>query len=320
MQIHTSLHSPLNIQSSAVCVGTFDGMHKGHAEIIDCIKSVAHQQNNASVVLTFDRHPRLVLGNNQDLKILTSRDEKICLFATAGIDQLVVLPFTQEFSLMSADDFVRDILLQKIKMKHLVMGREHQFGRREAGSHNQVFELSKKYQFGCTEVQEKWVEGKDVSSTHIRNLLIQGKIEESESLLGYPYFITGTVIHGEKRGRNLGYPTANLLPDTEDKLLPMPGVYAVIAEVRKRYYHGMLSIGNRPTFNGKKISIETHLLDFSENIYDETLRIYFVQRIRSEEKFSGAEELINKMKQDEKEVRFLFSSIPPFKPFLPCPV
>ena len=304
-----------------VTIGTFDGVHHGHHEVLKRLIEEAKLIGGTSVVITFQPHPRKVLfPKRKDFFILTSDEEKICLLERTGIDHLIILPFTKEFSSLSAELFTQTFLIEKLQIKKLIVGREHQFGNKREGNHNDLMELSKKYQFECEEIPEQLINSVSVSSTKIRNALLEGDIKTSNELLGFPYFITGVVVEGNRLGRHIGYPTANIQPDSDDKLLPKNGVYVIKAELEDGFWDGMLNIGIRPTFNLKQRTIEANLFSFDRDIYGKTIRIYFLERIRDEEKFDEIQDLKDRLAYDTLISLGVLMKYENFSSFLPCHV
>ncbi len=309
------------IHLPVVTIGTFDGLHKGHREVLNRLIEEAHSIGGTSVVITFQPHPRKVLfPEKDDFFVLTDDDEKLCLFKSAGIDHLIILPFTKEFSNLTAEEFIQEYLIEKLNLNKLIIGREHQFGRKREGNHNNLLELSKKYNFECIEIPEYLVNDVDVSSTKIRNAVKDGDVETANTLLGFPYFITGNVVEGNRIGRQIGYPTANIQPFSSEKLLPKDGVYAVKTEIDHRFYDGMLGIGIRPTFNFQGRTIEVNLFDFDQDIYHKEIRIYIMERLRDEVKFDGVEALKAQLHKDKVMSEEKLSKYTHFNAFLPCPV
>ncbi len=321
MTISYDILSVREIYLPIVTIGTFDGIHKGHREILNHLIKEAHSIGGTSVVITFQPHPRKVLFPEQkDFFLLTSDEEKKCLFNNSGIDHLIILPFTHEFSNLSAEDFIQEYLINRIKIKKLIIGRDHQFGRKREGNHNNLMELSKKYHFDCIEIPEYLENDIDVSSTKIRNAIKDGDLVTANNLLSIPYFITGTVVEGNKLGRQIGFPTANIQLDTSDKLLPQNGVYVVKAEINKQIIDGMMNIGIRPTFGFEQLTIEVNLFNFNQNIYGHTIRIYILERLRDEMKFNSVEELKAKLFCDKHDSERQLKNYLNFKTLLPCPI
>lgn len=282
-------------------IGTFDGVHIGHKKLLKNLIAHSEKEKGESLLLTFYPHPRMVLfPENNDLKLLNTQEEKIELLDELGIDHLIIHPFTKDFSRLSSTEFIRDILVNTIGVHKLVIGYDHHFGRNREGSYSSLTELSDLYGFGLEEISAEEINDIDISSTKIREALSQGDIETANIYLDNEYSITGKVIEGDQIGRTIGFPTANLILDTKYKLVPLAGVYAVKVLYSGAMLKGMLNIGNRPTVNSTQaVSIEVHIFDFNESIYNEQLTLTFVKRIRDEKKFSNTEELANQLNIDQ---------------------
>lgn len=284
--------------------GTFDGVHFGHQQILRQVVKQAREVNGQSVLLTFYPHPRLVLyPKDNELKLLTDLDEKIELIEHLGIDHMIVLPFTKELSRLTPRLFVENILLDQIGMTKMIIGYDHRFGRNREGSLKDMRNLGKNKGFEVQEISAQDVDDCIVSSTTIRNALLSGEVQEAANLLGRNYSLSGIVVHGDKRGARIGYPTINVQPHSEYKLVPANGVYAVKLHYDEEEYGGMLNIGDNPTFTDKKWSIEAHIFGFGKNIYNQRVELSFIERMRDEVKFSDVEDLIKQMKADEVHAR-----------------
>lgn len=289
-------------------MGTFDGVHKGHKVIIKRLKEIASRYKGESVLLTFYPHPRMVLQPDNDLKLLNTIEEKTALLEKAGIDHLIIHPFDQRFSRLSSIEFVRDILVKQLGTKKLVIGYDHHFGRNREGSFEHLSECGPVYGFEVEEIPAQEVDEVNVSSTKIRKALNDGDVWTANSYLGYNYFLSGEVVHGDKLGRNLGFPTANIQVGEKYKLIPKNGIYAVELERDGKKLRGMANIGTRPSIadSDGSLKVEVNIFDFSQEIYGENLNLIFLQRIRDEKKFETLEELTKAMQEDEQKVRQLF--------------
>ncbi|MGB4080259.1 MAG: bifunctional riboflavin kinase/FAD synthetase [Bacteroidia bacterium] len=284
--------------------GTFDGVHFGHKKILSQVVSEAKKMKGESVLLTFYPHPRLVLNpDKNDLKLLSTIEEKTELVADLGIDYLIIIPFTQEFSQLSASAFVKIILVDKIHIAKLIIGYDHRFGRGREGGIEQMKELAELHHFQLAEIPAQDISESIVSSTKIRQALLIGDVQLANQYLGTRYVISGKVEEGHQRGRTLGFPTANIRLDSSFKLVPLNGVYAVWVCIDKKKYPGMLNIGYNPTFEENKWSLEVHVFDFSENVYNKQISVEFVARHRSEQKFDSPDSLIKALRMDEKKIR-----------------
>lgn len=308
MKIYRSLNDFVPLKNAVVTIGTFDGVHIGHQKIIARLTETAAQIGGEVVLLTFFPHPRMVLfPDDNDLVLLNTLEEKIKLLEKYGVRHLLVYPFSKEFSRTSSTEFVRDILVNKIGTKKLVIGYDHHFGRNREGSFNELLELSSLYGYEVEKIPEQDIDDVAVSSTKIRKSLLSGDIKTATAFLGHPYSITGKVVKGKQIGRTLGFPTANIHVEEKYKLIPANGVYAVNVEINTRLLKGVLSIGNRPTFDNGERSIEVHIFNFNEDIYNSSLSIYFNGFLRPDLKFDSAETLKSQMLQDKEQAIKLLS-------------
>lgn len=289
-------------KNSVVTVGTFDGIHLGHKKIISDLIEIKKERNLRSVVVTFDPHPQLILKNkHHTIKILSTTEEKIKEFEKLGVDLVFIINFTKDFSETNAEDFYKNYLIEKIGLKDIVIGYDHNFGKNREGNYKTLKNFSTKYGFNVHKVDEYKINGERTNSTTIRNLLIEGNVEKASQILGYNYYFTGTVVTGDKRGKKIGFPTANIKPISEYKLIPKNGVYFVSAEINNAKHYGMMNIGNRPTIADlKEIFIEVNIFDFDSDIYNETIKIEFLNYLREEKKFSSIEELIAQLNKDKE--------------------
>ena len=284
--------------------GTFDGVHFGHRKILRHVVSEAREIDGVSVLLTFYPHPRLVLyPDDNELKLLTTIEEKVELVSAIGIDYLIIIPFTQELSRLRASDFVRDILVEQLHISKLIIGYDHRFGRNREGGLKEMIQFSETYNFKLEEIPPQDIEDSIVSSTKIRKALLDGDVHLAKEYLGDLYTISGKVEEGLQRGTTIGYPTANVRVGSSFKLIPKNGVYAVWVYIDKTRYAGMLNIGYNPTFEDKKWSMEVHILNFNKNIYHHKILISFHSRIREEMKFEDVTSLVNQLTKDEKKIR-----------------
>jgi riboflavin kinase/FMN adenylyltransferase len=308
MVIHSDISS-FSIPRPVLTVGIFDGVHLGHRYILETLKERARQLDGESVVLTLWPHPRLVLNQEgHGFKLLNTLEEKKTLLELAGIDHLITLPFTPELSRLSSCDFIRDILVDKCRISHLLVGYNHRFGRDREGDFERLKECAGRFDFGIEQSGAYQTASGQVSSTGIRNLLMKGEIRQANNMLDWEYGFSGNVVGGSRLGSSIGYPTANILVEEDYKLMPSDGVYAVRAELEGFWYRGMMNMGSRPTVNddpGLK-TIEVHLFDFDRNIYSEKIRINYVARIREEKKFQGIEALKRQLAEDRKKALGIF--------------
>jgi riboflavin kinase/FMN adenylyltransferase len=309
MHIHRGYEN-INLERPVVTLGIFDGVHLGHRVLLDRLVACAREVNGTSVVITFSPHPRLVLAKEStNLTFLTTMEEKIVLLEKANIDHLIIIEFNREFSLISACDFVREVLVKKIGTKHLIIGYNHHFGRKGEGDFNTVKQCTDSLDFKVEQVQGFQADGGEVSSSAVREALLGGKLEAAVKLLGYEYSISGTVIEGRRLGRTIGFPTANIKPLDQHKLIPGNGVYAVEVNLEGEVYPGMLSIGSNPTVNSDSgfRSIEVHILNFGGDIYGKPISVVFRKRLRDEIKFDSVQELAEQMELDRQSTLRLFT-------------
>lgn len=302
MKIYHGLEDFVRLENAVVTSGTFDGVHVGHQKILARLRETASKIDGESVVITYWPHPRLVLHpHDSTLKLLNTFEEKAERLKAQGVQHLVRIPFTKEFSQLSSEEFITQILVQTIGTKKLVIGHDHHFGKNREGSFEQLKQNASAYGFEVEEIPRQDVDHIGVSSSKIRRALEAGDIETATHFLGNPYSITGRVVVGDKLGRILGFPTANIEIETAFKLIPSDAIYAVTVEYAHQLFKGMLYIGNRPTVHGIKRNIEVNIFDFNREIYGESLTINFHQLIRSDSKFNDLEELKNQLMLDKSD-------------------
>jgi riboflavin kinase/FMN adenylyltransferase len=309
LKVYYALEDFSRLRNAVVTTGTFDGVHIGHKKILDQLNETARSCDGESVLLTFHPHPRIVLQPDIDLKLLNTQQEKIELLKETGLDHLIIHPFTREFSRTKSMNFVRDYLVNRIGATKLVIGYDHHFGRNREGSFEHLKEFGPLYGFEVEEIAAEDVDHVTVSSTKIRNALSEGDTDTANEYLGYAYSLTGKIVSGDRIGKELGFPTANLLIDDTLKLVPGDGIYAVDVEfpaTPEESFEGLCNIGMRPTFSGTLKTIETYILDFNREIYGEQMTIRFKKYLRPEVKFDSREELIEQMHKDVQEARIFF--------------
>ncbi|WP_026837200.1 bifunctional riboflavin kinase/FAD synthetase [Gillisia sp. JM1] len=284
---------------TVITIGTFDGVHAGHQKIIEKLVNTAKISNMESAILTFFPHPRMVLQKESDIKLINTIEERKKILANSGIDHLIIHPFTHQFSRLSAREFVRDILVQKLKAKKIIIGYDHRFGRNRTADINTLKEFGKEYNFEVEEIGKQEIEDVAVSSTKIRKALMEGKVEKANRYLQQPFMLTGTVVKGKGLGKNFGYPTANLNIEENYKLIPKNGVYIARAVIDEIPYFGMMNIGTNPTVGGTEQTIETYFFMLDKDLYGQKLEIELLTRIRDEKSFDSIDSLKRAMKQDE---------------------
>ena len=307
MRIHHGIEGFNPVQNAVVTSGTFDGVHLGHKVILKRLIQLAKKRRGESVVLTFWPHPRFVLyPDDTSLKLLSTFQEKASYLSDLGLDHLIKIEFTKEFSQLSSEQFIHKILIDKIGTKLLVIGYDHRFGKNREGSFQYLASNSHKYGFEIEEIPRQDIENIAVSSTKIRNALESGEIKTANEFLGSNYRLTGKVIKGSQIGRDLGFPTANIVIEESYKLVPADGSYAVKIGYQGQWHNGMLNIGFRPTVNGHTRTIETHIFNFNQNLYGQVLTIGFVEKIRGEKKFENLVALSKQLVQDrDKAMKIL---------------
>ena len=284
-------------------VGVFDGVHRGHWGIIKSLVTSANEKNCESVIITFDPHPRLVLGNTSEVRLLQSLDEKLDRFREAGVDVVLIIPFDSSFANIDSSDFIRTILVDTIKVCKVITGHDHMFGHGRQGDFALLEELGKKYDFEVEQVAAIEHCGRMVSSSVIRNAISEGDMVQANCMLGYEYSLKGKVVRGNQLGKLIGFPTANIQLADPHKLIPANGVYASQVKWNGNIYKGMSNIGTRPTIDANRLTIEVNIFDFDEEIYNDTITLYFIRRIRDEKKFGGLEQLKERLFQDQLTVK-----------------
>jgi riboflavin kinase/FMN adenylyltransferase len=300
MKVFNTLLDVENDKNTILTLGTFDGIHLGHKKIIDAVVNKASLAGGRSFLITFDPHPRNVLTNN-GIKLLNTPDEKLEILENLNIDDVLVINFTKEFSQLSSEEFFKSYIIDKIGIKEIVVGYDHHFGKGRGGDENTLKELGLKYGFDVTKVDAVSIDGVNVSSSLIRNALNEGNMQTANKLLGRIYSFSGSVIKGDGRGRTLGFPTANVKLNDDSKLLPSIGIYVVETIIEGSKYFGLLSIGKRPTFySDGQLTNEVYIFNFEKDIYGSKITVNILERIRGEEKFSSADELISQMNKDKE--------------------
>jgi riboflavin kinase/FMN adenylyltransferase len=288
-----------------ITIGSFDGVHHGHKAILSEVMKAAQDIDGESILITFEPHPRKIIQPDQPLGLLTAPDKKYELIMAEGIDHIVVVPFTRDFSMLSAQEYVQDFLLKNFEPAAIIIGYDHHFGHSREGDINLLRNLVG-HNIVVHEIPAQLIDDAAVSSTKIRNALLKGNVTEAAEMLDRPFSFTGLVVHGNKLGRTIGYPTANLSPVYSDLLIPGIGIYAVVVRFENKNYKGMMSIGYRPTVSeDKKIAIEVNIFDFSKDIYGQNIEVYCIKYLRNEEKFDSLASLKNQIAADEIEAKRL---------------
>ena len=308
MKIYHSISDFKNVQKPILTTGTFDGVHFGHIKIIQRLSEIAVNEGGQSTVLTFYPHPRMVLfpGDHQ-LQLINTLEEKIRLLKKAGVQHLIIHPFTKEFSRKTSLSFVRDIIVNQLNTHKLVIGYDHHFGRNREGTFEHLKEFAPVYGFEVEEIPAQLLDDVKVSSTKIRNALMNGQVDLAFQFLNYHYELSGTVVKGNEVGRRINFPTANLSVDDATKLIPKPGVYAVKVDVQNHCFDGMMNIGTNPTLGNNKQSIEVHIFEFDNLIYDQKIGVRFIHRMRDEVSFYNLESLKQQLEKDKQIAKDLLA-------------
>jgi len=302
MQIHRDINNLPEFINAVITIGTFDGVHLGHRQIIDNLIAEAAIAGGESVIITFHPHPRKVVSSViTGVRLINTLDERIELLEKTGIDHLVIVPFTDFFANQAAEAYIRDFLVANFKPHTIIIGYDHRFGRDRLGDYKMMEEKAALYNYRLKEIPEHILHAIKVSSTNIRNAILHGNIEEANEFLGYDFFFEGAVIHGNKIGREIGYPTANLKSTEDEKIALGDGIYAVYVHVDGQTWKGMMSIGFRPTIDGKLRVTEVNLFDFNKDIYGQTIRVTVKKYLRAEVKFNNLEELTQQLHRDKED-------------------
>lgn len=323
MKVHRDINHLPHFNNAVLTIGTFDGVHLGHLQIIHQLKKEAELIDGESVIITFHPHPRMVIQHERQknellIKLLNTLDEKIELLSRQEVDHLVIVPFTADFSNQSAEEYISDFLVKNFKPKVIITGYDHKFGKDRIGDYKMLEKYQSDFDYEVKEIPEHILHNVTISSTKIRQALIHGDIATANEYLGYEYFFEGKVIEGNKIGRTIGYPTANLLIADQHKLIPAYGIYAVSVDVGNEdenlvahsdtgFYKGMMSIGIRPTIGDNLVMIEVNIFDFNENIYGQTIRVFTKKYLRPEIKFDNLHDLTLQIDEDKLETEKIFS-------------
>jgi len=303
MKVYNSIAAYKKTKPSIVTIGTFDGVHVGHQQILKQLYKTAHANELESILVSFFPHPRMVLQKESSLKLLNTIEERTRMIEKTGISNLIVQPFTKEFSRLSALDFVRDILVNQLHIKKIIVGYDHQFGRNRNATIHDLIEFGKTYDFEVIEISAQQLENVSISSTKIRNALNEGAVQTANTYLGYPFMISGLIVKGKGIGKTLEFPTANLHLKEDYKLIPKNGVYLVQSIISGKEVFGLTNIGTNPTVGGTYKTIETYFLDYSRDLYQKEIQLNFIKRIRGEKTFESKDALKNAITKDEQFAR-----------------
>lgn len=300
MQVHSNIDQLPEFRKAVITIGTFDGVHRGHREVIAKLKEEATRIGGETVIITFHPHPRKIVSSAiLGIRLINTMEEKVELLSQLGIDHLVIVPFTEAFANQPAEDYIRSFLIDRFHPHTIIIGYDHRFGRDRLGDFRLLEKHAAGFEYDLKEIPKHLLENISISSTNIREAILHSDFETANKLLGYDFFFTGVVVHGDKLGRKLGYPTANLKTRDEEKIIPGNGIYAVYAQTADgKPRKGMMSIGFRPTVDGKKRVVEVNLFDFDEEIYDQELKVVVKKYLREEIKFNGLDELVAQMGKD----------------------
>jgi len=300
MKIFNNIQSYSSEKESILTIGTFDGVHIGHNKILTKLVEESKKNNLSSLIMTFFPHPRIVLQKSEEIKMIDTMDEKIHLFEKTGVDNLIIQPFDENFSKIRAKEFVEEILVKKLNIKHIIIGYDHRFGKDREASVEDLKKFGLNYMFTVEEIAAQEIHSIAISSTKIRNAILKGEIKKCNEYLGRNFMLTGEVVHGDGLGKKINFPTANIEIIDTYKIIPKNGVYLVKTIINSEIYFGMMNIGVRPTIGGKNKSLEIHFFNFKDNIYNKTISVEIICKIRDEEKFSSIDELKIQLKKDEQ--------------------
>ena len=302
IQVHRNIEHLPSFSKAVITIGTFDGVHQGHQQIIKLLKEEAEAVNGETVIITFHPHPRKILaGGKSEVKIIYTLEEKIELLDKQGIQHVVVVEFNNDFANQTAEEYVENFLVKKFHPHTIIIGYDHKFGKNRSGNYQLLEKLGETFNYRVREIPEQILNNVIISSTKIREALLHSSIDTANMYLGHPYFFSGKVIEGNKLGRTIGYPTANLHIEDPEKIVPKNGVYAVSVTIAdsKQIFNGMMNIGNRPTINGTSRTVEVHIFDFDQTIYGEKMKVYVKHYLRSEKKFDGLDKLKEQLAIDK---------------------
>ena len=308
MQTYSSISDFSSSKGTVLTIGTFDGYHIGHQKIINHVIEVGKQKNLTSVVLTFFPHPRMVLQKDSEIKLIHTIDERTLILSKTGLENLIIQPFTKDFSRLSAADFVKDVLVGQLNVKHIIIGYDHRFGKNRTATLTDLKAFGEQYHFTVEEISAQEIKAVSVSSTKIRKALQNGEIEKANAYLGTPFQLSGTVVRGKGIGKTINFPTANIEVKENYKMIPKQGVYIAEAFIQGKKLMGMMNIGVNPTVNGNKRSIEMHLFKFNADIYDQKITVKILKRIRNEQKFESVMQLQLQLNKDKQQALTYFEN------------
>jgi riboflavin kinase/FMN adenylyltransferase len=300
LKIFNSIHDFDSFKKTIITVGTFDGVHVGHAKILEKLTQDTRNSDYESLVLTFFPHPRMVLKSQSEIKLLNTIDEKIVLLTKMGIDNLVIHPFDEKFSELTAEEFVKKVLINQFNIHKIIIGHDHRFGRDRVATINDLIIFGTEHNFEVEQISVQEIDAVSISSTKIRNALREGNMDLANEFLGYEYFITGIVTKGKQLGRTIGFPTANIQLEEEYKLIPKNGVYIVKSKLNHETVFGIMNIGYNPTLEGKNLSIEVYFMNFEGDLYGQKIQISILQYLRPEQKFDSIALLQQQLEQDKQ--------------------
>ena len=299
MKIFNSINDFICSKKTILTLGTFDGVHIGHRKILEKVTQNTETDTTESLVLTFFPHPRMVLKGQSEVKLLNTIGEKIDLLQNLGVQNLVIHPFDEEFSKLSAEEFVKKVLVDRFNIQKIIIGHDHRFGRNRTANIDDLIAFGQQYDFEVEQISVQEIKEVSISSTKIRNALTEGNMALANDYLGYEYFLTGTVSKGKQLGRTIGFPTANLMIEENDKLIPQNGVYVIKSIINQKTVFGMMNIGFNPTVAGEKLSVEVHYFDFDADLYDQEIRVSILEYLRAEQKFSSVPLLKEQLEKDK---------------------
>lgn len=300
MNIFHSINDFKSNKKTILTLGTFDGVHVGHKKILERVTQNTENGKYESLVLTFFPHPRMVLHGQSEVKLLNTIDEKINLLEKAGIQNLVIHPFDEKFSKLTAEEFVKTVLVDRFQIQKIIIGHDHRFGKNRTADINDLIAFGQQYNFEVEQISVQEIDAVSISSTKIRNALMEGNMALANDYLGYDYFLTGTIAKGKQLGRTIGFPTANLKIKENYKLIPQNGAYVVKSIIDQKTVYGMMNIGYNPTVAGENLSIEIHYFNFDQDIYDQKITVSILERLRPEQKFGSVDLLKEQLKKDQK--------------------